>query len=251
MKYSKEQLATIAKQHTKEMYHKYESHIRICLKEAEFYGSRARIYHPSRDRDSEIPHVTQYILSKMSVIDTVFEYTREEYLGACVLNLMHTNDFLSGGNSLEAKLCHNSSLYNMFLECDGEDTDYGVLYIPHVVFDNGVDMPSISSVVTCMKQERIIDSEDLLDRLEIGIDVAAMNCARTLIIGVYGNAYNWIKHCDQLLGITPRYIGRAEHWDSFDRVVLCVPEESKDYEVVESYLNCETTNLGKLIAIGR
>lgn len=191
-------------------------------------------------------------LCGMDIVDTVLHYLLSSNCGStAVLNPVHYNDFLRGGDSAEASLCHASYLHNV-IRIFNEYTDNRInsgLFVPRVLFDTGTTPPVFCNVITSLNSKRLISYNILKDRLDFLLAIAADKGMNTVIIRACGDARDWIKACDSLLGITNNYQYEAKYAGIFDRVVISVPENTSSYKVVKGYLSGGVQNFGKVLKI--
>ena len=203
---NKEQRATIAREHTKEMQNKYCRCIQTAISATKIYDTDSF----NRDFEEDIEDKdTKIIVENIDSVGAVMKYGNSN---TAVLNFSSYKNpggmFLNGSKAQEECLCHESFLYNVLSQFVLEFYDWNnrhknkALYLNRGLFSPGVwffrDNSHVEcSVITCaapnksaaQKYQNVSDEENtkvLRSRIKFVLDMAKDNNVSTLILGAYG-----------------------------------------------------------------
>lgn len=237
---NKEQRATIAREHTKEMQNKYGRCIQTAISATKIYDTDSF----NRDFEEDIEDKdAKIIVENIDSVGAVMKYGNPS---TAVLNFSSYKNpggmFLNGSKAQEECLCHESFLYNVLSQFALEFYDWNnrhknkALYLNRGLFSPGVwffreNSHVECSVITCaapnkstaQKYQNISDEENtkvLRSRIKFVLDMAKDNNVSTLILGAYGCGV-FGQDATEVANIFKEYLITTHK--CFDTVVFAVP----------------------------
>lgn len=237
---NKEQRATIAREHTKEMQNKYDRCIQTAISATKIYDTNSF----NRDFEENIEDKdTKIIVEDIDSVGAVMKYGNPS---TAVLNFSSYKNpggmFLNGSKAQEECLCHGSFLYNVLSQFVLEFYDWNnrhknkALYLNRGLFSSGVwffreNSHVECSVITCaapnksaaQKYQNVSDEENtrvLRSRIKFVLDMAKDNNVSTLILGAYGCGV-FGQDATEVANIFKEYLTTTHK--CFDTVVFAVP----------------------------
>ena len=238
---NKEQRATIARKHTKEMQNIYGRCIQTAISATKIYDNNSF----ECEIEEDIPDVeTNIIVEDIDSVGAVMKYGNPS---TAVLNFSSYKNpggmFMNGSKAQEECLCHESFLYNVLREFQTEFYDWNnqhknkALYLnrglfsPCIWFTRNENSPVECSVITCaapnksaaQKYQNVSDEENtrvLRSRIKFILDIAKANNIHTLILGAYGCGV-FGQDATEVANIFKEYLTTTHK--CFDTVVFAVP----------------------------
>lgn len=237
---NKEQKATIAREHTKEMQNKYGRCIQTAISATKIYDKESfdgAFEEDIEDKDIEI------IVDDIDSVGAVMKYGNPS---TAVLNFSSYKNpggmFMNGSKAQEECLCHESFLYNVLREFQTEFYDWNnqhknrALYLNRGLFSPGVwfireNNHTECCVITCaapnkstaQKYQNVSDQENirvLRSRIKFVLDIAKANNINTLILGAYGCGV-FGQDATEVANIFKEYLTTT--YKCFDTVIFAVP----------------------------
>ena len=237
---NKEQRATIARNHTKEMQGNYGRCIQTSISGTKIYDNNSF----KTDFEEDIPDVeTNIIVENIDSVSAVMKYGNPS---AVVLNFSSYKNpggmFMNGSKAQEECLCHESFLYNVLREFQTDFYDWNNQHKNRALYLNrGLFSPDIwfirennhveCSVITCaapnkstaQKYQNVSDEENtrvLRSRIKFVLYIAKINNVHTLILGAYGCGV-FGQDATEVANIFKEYLTTTHK--CFDTVVFAIP----------------------------
>lgn len=203
----KQERASKAVSHTKDMEERYGGVIESGIKGTSVYGGPDGMPH-GRPDERNSPEI---ILQEAYSVSALFVNLGRKTAVLNFASYKHPGGkFIEGSSAQEESLCHASTLYNVLSHFDSSYYEWNrhhlnrglyedrALYSPGIAFEqNGLPLVAFAGVITCAapnkaawsRYGRVSDEENsaaLRSRITLIRDIAEENYVETLILGAFG-----------------------------------------------------------------
>ena len=233
----KQTRAKNAANHTARMNSLYETEIQNSYENTKIYDTSFVCKKPQIDRE------TYVIVADLDTVKAGMLYSK--YGKTALLNFASYKNpggmFINGSKAQEECLCHESFLYNVLIQFDGDYYDWNRknkalylnrgLYSPNIVFNHD-DTNFKCDVITCaapnksaaQKYCNVSDAENsaaLESRIKFVLDIAVDNDVQVLILGAYGCGVFGQDPAEVAQLFKKHLLGKYK--GCFDKVVFAIP----------------------------
>lgn len=233
----KEEMAAMARIHTREMQNKYAAEIASAI-------MNTQIYDMNFQSEKQNEKVMKIFVEDLDTVSAARMYRL--YGTPTLLNFSSYKNpggmFLNGSKAQEECLCHESFLYNVlseqksFYAWNNSHKNRALyqnrgLYSPEVIFERG-GVAFSCNVITCaapnksaaQKYQNVTDEENtrvLKSRIKFVLDIAKENNVDILILGAYGCGV-FGQNTAEVAEIFKNYLETTH--SCFEQVVFAVPK---------------------------